>query len=421
MIVGIIGSGGREHAICEALNKSKKVNKLYCFPGNAGTAKIATNIDLNLDDFKKIKDFILEKKIELVVIGPEKPLVAGIVDYLEKFDIKVFGPNKIASQLEGSKIFTKKICKDYKIPTADFGVFKNEIEAQKFLINSKYPIVIKADNLASGKGVYICENQEQSSEAIKEIFGGKFGQANNVLIEEFLKGEEMSFFIISDGISFQTFGTAQDHKRVLEGDKGKNTGGMGAYSPSRLIDKNLEKKILDKVIIPTLEALKKLKTSYKGFLYAGLMIVKGDPYLIEYNVRMGDPECQTILPMLNTDLFEILDSCCEKKLQNVKIEWSNKKSLCVVLCSNGYPDTYEKNIEIKDLDLIKLKNDDYLFHAGTSLKNEKIFATGGRVLNFVSLSNDFVDAKKSIYKNLDTLNWSEGFYRKDIGFKVIDT
>ena len=420
MIVGIIGSGGREHAICETLNKSKKVNKLYCFPGNAGTAKIATNIDLNLDDFEKIKNFILEKKIELVVIGPEKPLVEGIVDYLEKFDIKVFGPNKIASQLEGSKIFTKKICKDYKIPTADFGVFKNEIEAQKFLINSKYPIVIKADNLASGKGVYICENQEQSSEAIKEIFGGKFGQANNVLIEEFLKGEEMSFFIISDGISFQNFGTAQDHKRVLEGDKGKNTGGMGAYSPSRLINKNLEKKILDRIIIPTLEALKKLKTNYKGFLYAGLMIVKGDPYLIEYNVRMGDPECQTILPMLSTDLFEILNSCCEKKLKNIKIEWDDKKSLCVVLCSNGYPDTYKKNIEIKDLDLIKLKNDDYLFHAGTSLKDEKIFATGGRVLNFVSLSNEFVDAKKNIYKNLDTLNWSEGFYRKDIGFKVID-
>ena len=421
MIVGIIGSGGREHAICETLKKSKKVKKLYCFPGNAGTAKIATNIVLNLDDFEKIKNFILEKKIDLVVIGPEKPLVEGIVDYLEKFDIKVFGPNKIASQLEGSKIFTKKICKDYKIPTAEFGVFENEIDAQKFLVNAKYPMVIKADNLASGKGVYICENKKQSNEAIKEIFGGKFGEAHNVLIEEFLEGEEMSFFIISDGISFQTFGTAQDHKRVLEGDKGKNTGGMGAYSPSRLIDKNLEKKILDKVIIPTLEALKKLKTSYKGFLYAGLMIVKGDPYLIEYNVRMGDPECQTILPMLNTDLFEILDSCCEKKLQNVKIEWSNKKSLCVVLCSNGYPDTYEKNIEIKDLDLIKLKNDDYLFHAGTSLKDEKIFATGGRVLNFVSLSNEFVDAKKSIYKNLDTLNWSEGFYRKDIGFKVIDT
>ena len=420
MIVGIIGSGGREHAICETLKKSQKVKKLYCFPGNAGTAKIATNIVLNLDDFEKIKNFILEKKIDLVVIGPEKPLVEGIVDYLEKFDIKVFGPNKIASQLEGSKIFTKNICKDYKIPTAEFGVFENEIDAQKFLMNAKYPMVIKADNLASGKGVYICENKKQSNEAIKEIFGGKFGEAHNVLIEEFLEGEEMSFFIISDGISFQNFGTAQDHKRVLEGDQGKNTGGMGAYSPSRLIDKNLEKKILDRIINPTLEAIKKLKTNYKGFLYAGLMIVKGDPYLIEYNVRMGDPECQTILPILKTDLFEILESCCEKKLQNIQIEWVDKKSLCVVLCSNGYPDTYKKNIEIKDLDSIKLKDDDYLFHAGTSLKDKKVFATGGRVLNFVSLSNEFIDAKKSIYNNLDLLDWSEGFYRKDIGFKVID-
>jgi len=420
MIVGIIGSGGREHAICETLKKSQKVKKLYCFPGNAGTAKIATNIVLNLDDFDKIKDFILEKKIDLVVIGPEKPLVEGIVDYLEKFDIKVFGPNKIASQLEGSKIFTKNICKDYKIPTAEFGVFENEIDAQKFLGNAKYPMVIKADNLASGKGVYICENKKQSIEAIKEIFGGKFGEAHNVLIEEFLEGEEMSFFIISDGVSFQNFGTAQDHKRVLEGDRGKNTGGMGAYSPSRLIDKNLEKKILDRIINPTLEALKKLKTNYKGFLYAGLMIVKGDPYLIEYNVRMGDPECQTILPILKTDLFEIFESCCEKKLQNIDIEWNDKKSLCVVLCSNGYPDTYKKNIEIKNLDSIKLKDDDYLFHAGTSLKDKKVFATGGRVLNFVSLSNEFIDAKKSIYNNLDLLDWSEGFYRKDIGFKVID-
>ena len=420
MIVGIIGSGGREHAICETLKKSKKVKKLYCFPGNAGTAKIATNIVLNLDDFEKIKNFILEKKIDLVVIGPEKPLVEGIVDYLEKFDIKVFGPNKIASQLEGSKIFTKNICKDYKIPTAGFGVFENEINAQKFIVNTKYPIVIKADNLASGKGVYICENKKKSIEAIKEIFGGKFGEAHNVLIEEFLEGEEMSFFIISDGVSFQNFGTAQDHKRVLEGDRGKNTGGMGAYSPSRLIDKNLEKKILDRIIIPTLDALKKLKTNYKGFLYAGLMIVKGDPYLIEYNVRMGDPECQTILPILKTDLFEIFESCCEKKLQNIDIEWNDKKSLCVVLCSNGYPDTYKKNIEIKDLNSIKLKDDDYLFHAGTYLKDKKVFATGGRVLNFVSLSNELIDAKKSIYNNLDTLNWSEGFYRKDIGFKVIN-
>ena len=265
MIVGIIGSGGREHAICQALSKSKKVDKIYCFPGNAGTSLIAENIDLDLDNFQELKDFILEKEIYLVVVGPEQPLVDGITDYLEKFKIRVFGPNKIASQLEGSKIFTKNICKKYNIPTANFGVFENKTESNKFLNKSKFPIVIKADNLASGKGVYICENKKQSLEAIKEIFDGKFGKAKNVLIEEFLKGEEMSFFIISDGYTYQNFGTAQDHKRVLEGDKGKNTGGMGAYSPSKLINNELEKKILDKIINPTLKAIKDLGTIYKGF------------------------------------------------------------------------------------------------------------------------------------------------------------
>ena len=229
MIVGIIGSGGREHAICETLKKSKKIDKLYCFPGNAGTAKVAKNIDIDLEDFEKLKNFILENKIDLVVVGPEKPLVDGIVDYLEKFKIKVFGPNKIASQLEGSKIFTKEICKKYNIPTANFGIFKDKETSKNFLRSSKYPIVIKANNLASGKGVYICDNKDQGSAAIDEIFNGKFGKAENLLIEEFLIGEEMSFFILTDGISLKKFGTAQDHKRVLEGDKGKNTGGMGAY------------------------------------------------------------------------------------------------------------------------------------------------------------------------------------------------
>ena len=419
MIVGIIGSGGREHAICETLNKSKKVNKLYCFPGNAGTAKIATNIDLNLDDFEKIKNFILEKKIELVVIGPEKPLVEGIVDYLEKFDIKVFGPNKIASQLEGSKIFTKKICKDYKIPTADFGVFKNEKEAQKFLINSKYPIVIKADNLASGKGVYICENQEQSSEAIKEIFGGKFGQANNVLIEEFLKGEEMSFFIISDGKTFKTFGTAQDHKRVFEGDKGANTGGMGAYSPSRLENSILEKKILKKIIKPTLKGLKNLNTNFVGFLYAGLMIIDKQPFLIEYNVRMGDPECQTILPKLKTDFLEMIKACINKKLNTLNLNWYDKKSLCVVLCSRGYPNKYKSNIIIKNLKKILLKKNEFIFHAGTKNLKSKIYSNGGRVLNFVILSDKFKTSRKKAISLINKINWSNGFFRKDIGYKVI--
>ena len=291
---------------------------------------------------------------------------------------------------------------------------------KKFLENSSYPTVIKADNLASGKGVYICNNKNESDIAIDEIFNGKFGKAENLLIEEFLKGEEMSFFIISDGKNIKKFQTAQDHKRVLEGDKGKNTGGMGAYSPSRLINDDLEKKILNKIINPTLRGLSELGTKYRGFLYAGLMIVNNEPFLIEYNVRMGDPECQTILPKLETDLAEIFLACSDEKLDEIKINWVNKKSLCVVLCSKGYPDSFQKNIEIKNINNLELDNDEYLYHAGTTKKKNKVYAIGGRVLNFVSLSNNFSNAKKKINKNLNKLNWSNGFYRKDIGYKVID-
>ena len=420
MIVGVIGSGGREHAICELLKRSKKVNKIYCFPGNAGTSKIANNVNIDTNNFEIFKDYILKNKIELVVVGPEKPLVDGLVDYLQKFEIKVFGPNKLASQLEGSKIFTKKICEKYNIPSAKFGVFHNIDDANNFLKKSSHPIVIKADNLASGKGVYICDSVEESSKAVKEVFDGKFGKTNKVLIEEFLKGEEMSFFIISDGISIQNFGTAQDHKRVLEGDKGKNTGGMGAYSPSRLIGEQLEKKILNKIINPTLRALKDLGAEYRGFLYAGLMIIDNEPYLIEYNVRMGDPECQTILPKLNTDLFEIFLACCNQNLKEIKINWNNKKSLCVVLCSKGYPEKYEKNVEIKNLNKIELNSQDFLFHAGTIEKGGKFFSVGGRVLNFISLSDEFLKARENINKYLKKLNWTGGFYRKDIGYKVIN-
>ena len=420
MKIGIIGSGGREHAICKSIKKSNKISKIFCFPGNAGTEDIAENINVDLNNFEKIKNIILEKKIDLIVVGPEKPLVDGLVDFLEKFKIKIFGPNKIASQLEGSKIFTKKLCKKFNIPTAKFGIFHNKIEAKQFLKETKFPTVIKADNLASGKGVYICNNEEDSKLAINEIFDGKFGKAKNLLIEEFLRGEEMSFFTIHDGKTFKKFGSAQDHKRVLEGDKGKNTGGMGAYSPSRLISKDLEYKIIKKIIEPTLKGLSDIGTNYKGFLYTGLMIVKNEPYLIEYNVRMGDPECQTILPTLKTDLLDIILSCCDERLNQVKIEWFNKKSLCIVLCSNGYPDRYEKNIEIKNLHKIKLKKEDFIFHAGTVKKNNTILATGGRVLNFVSVSDEFNLAKKNVLNNLENLKWDNGFYRKDIGYKVIE-
>ena len=420
MKVGIIGSGGREHAICNSLKNSSKITEIFCFPGNAGTENIAKNIILNLDNFENLKNFIFEKEIDLIIVGPEKPLVDGLVDYLEQFNINVFGPNKIASQLEGSKIFTKQICEKFNIPTAKFGIFQNKNDAKQFLKNTNYPTVIKADNLASGKGVYICGNEKESNIAINEIFDGKFGDATNLLIEEFLEGEEMSFFIISDGLNFKSFETAQDHKRVLEGDKGKNTGGMGAYSPSRLINEEMENKIINKIIKPTLKGLSELGTDYKGFLYAGLMIVNNEPFLIEYNVRMGDPECQTILPKLKTDLTEVFLACCNRKLDQIELEWTNKKSLCVVVCSNGYPDEFKKDIEIENINSVELNEHNYLYHAGTTQKDEKIYAIGGRVLNFVSLSNNFSDAKLKIMQNLDKLNWSGGFYRKDIGYKVTE-
>ena len=420
MIIGIIGSGGREHSICSSLNKSKKVKKIFCFPGNAGTENIATNIKINLNNFDELKNFIFKEKIKIIVVGPEKPLVDGIVDFLEKNNIKVFGPNKIASQLEGSKIFTKKLCEKYKIPTAKFGIFKNLKEANDYLEKTKFPLVVKADGLASGKGVYICENRNQAITAIEEIFKGKFGVAKNILIEEFLQGEEMSYFLISDGKTIKKFQTAQDHKRVLEGDKGKNTGGMGAYSPSRLLNNELDKKIMTKIINPTIKGLQEFDCNYKGFLYAGLMIIDNEPYLIEYNVRMGDPECQTILPRLKSDLFDIINSCCSGNLSNTEIEWHKEKSLCIVLCSKGYPDNYENNILIENIDQINLGKNDYCYHAGTIKKENKIYSGGGRVLNFVSLSNEFKDCRKNSIRLIDKLNWSNGFYRKDIGYKVID-
>ena len=420
MKIAIIGSGGREHAIAAKISKSPRVKEIFCIPGNAGTSKIATNVEIDINEFDKIFKFITDNSLDLVVVGPEQPLVNGIVDYLENFNIKVFGPNKIASQLEGSKIFTKKLCQEYNIPTANFGIFENRINAKKFLENAKYPNVIKADNLAAGKGVYICNNEQESFLAVDEIFDGKFGKAKNVLIEEFLKGEEMSYFIISDGTTIKSFETAQDHKRVLEGDNGKNTGGMGAYSPSRLISNDLEDKILSKIIKPTIKGLSNLGTEYKGFLYAGLMIVENEPYLIEYNVRMGDPECQTILPKLKTDLVDIFEACCDNKLIDVNIEWTNKKSLCVVLCSKGYPDTYQKNVLINNLENFTLDENNFIFHAGTKKENDKIYATGGRVLNFIALSNNFLQARDEAHKCIKNLDWNGGFYRRDIGFKVID-
>jgi len=420
MKIGIIGSGGREHALCTALKNGGHVNKIYCIPGNAGTKLIATNVELKINNFEKIKEFVISEKIDLVIVGPEKPLVDGLVDFLEENKIRVFGPNKIASQLEGSKIFTKNLCKKYNIPSADFGIFEQLDTAQKFIKNSNYPLVVKADGLAAGKGVYICKNFEEANIAINEIFSGKFDISNKVLIEEFLDGEEMSFFIISDGKNIKKFGTAQDHKRVNEGDIGPNTGGMGAYSPSRFENKELDEKILNKIIHPTLKALKDLNTNFKGFLYAGLMIVNNEPYLIEYNVRMGDPECQTILPRLKTDFFKINNAKIKKNLADLEIEWDNKKTLSIVLCSKGYPSNFKKNIEIKNLKKISSDENKFIFHAGTKMIGSKIYSTGGRVLNIVVKSKNFKECRDQALDILKKIDWNDGFYRKDIGYKVIN-
>ena len=420
MKIAILGSGGREHAIAIKICKSKKLEKLYCIPGNAGTNSIAQNVDIKLNDFSKIYNFLKQKKIDLVIVGPEKPLVDGIVDYLEKKNIKVFGPNQKVSQLEGSKIFTKKICEKYNIPTAKYGIFENKEDAFDFLKNRKMPLVIKADGLAAGKGVYICKDMESSKNAVSEIFNGKFGKADQILVEEFLEGDEMSYFIISDGNKYKSFSTAQDHKRVGEGDTGKNTGGMGAYSPSSLIDDSLEKKIINKIIQPTLDAIKDMGQQYKGFLYAGLMIKNNEPYLIEYNVRMGDPECQTILPLLKTDLLDLILSCCNKNLEKQNIEWHEKKSLCIVLCSKGYPENYKNNIKITDIDNLDSSETSLIYHAGTKILDEVVYAVGGRVLNFVSISDDYLISRNKIINQIKKLNWKNGFYRSDIGYKVIN-
>ena len=419
MNIGLIGSGGREHALCKALHNSKKIGKIYCFPGNAGTSELATNIKIDILNFKSVLNQIKYLKINLVIIGPEEPLVRGLVDYLKRNKIKVFGPNKYASKLEGSKAFMKNLCLKNKIPTAKFKICKNTKEVNNFLNKCNFPIVVKADGLAAGKGVTICNSKRKAMVVAIEILKGKFKSSKKLVLEEFLEGEEASYFLIVDNKSFKFFGTAQDHKRVYEKDKGPNTGGMGAYSPAHIINKNVEIKIINKIINPTLLALKRKKNPYNGFLYVGLMIKGGEPYLIEYNVRMGDPECQVILPRLKTDFLKIIINAIQNKLHKTIIKWKKEKSMTIVLCSKGYPGRYKKNRIIKNLDNISLSKKEFVYHAGTISKNGNIFSNGGRVLNIASIGNNYLNIRKKIISIIKKLNWKDGFYRKDIGWKVI--
>ena len=419
MNIALIGSGGREHALCKKIYDSKIVNKIICLPGNAGTTNIASNIDVDILDFKKILKIIRYNKIDLVVVGPEEPLVKGVVDFLKRNKVTVFGPNKYAAKLEGSKAFMKKICAQNNIPTAKFKICTQRQHVKKFLKNCSLPVVVKADGLAAGKGVTICKTKKMVMKSTLEIFQGKFKTSKKVILEEFLEGEEASYFIIVDNNGFKFFGTAQDHKRAFENDKGPNTGGMGAYSPAPIVTKKLEKKIISKIINPTLMALKKNKNSYNGFLYVGLMIVKNEPYLIEYNIRMGDPECQVILPRLKTDIVKIFKMATMNKLKNIKILWKKQKSMTIVLCAKGYPGSYKKNLKIDNIGKISLSRKDFIYHAGTKIVKNKLKTSGGRVLNITSVGNSFFEIRKKILKIIKKLKWNHGFYRSDIGWKVI--
>ena len=418
MNIALIGSGGREHVLCQKIYESKITKKIFCIPGNAGTAKIAKNININFLDFKELLKTIRLNHIDLVVVGPEEPLVRGIVDFLNKHKIKVFGPNKYAARLEGSKGFMKLICKKYRIPTAKFQICKTKKDVNKFLKKSKYPLVVKADGLAAGKGVTICKTKGELLNVSNAIFKGKFKTSKNLVLEEYLQGEEVSYFLIVDKKSYKFFGSAQDHKKVGENEKGPNTGGMGAYSPAPIVNKTLEKKIINRIVKPTLKALRAKQKPYTGFLYVGLMIVNNEPFLIEYNVRMGDPECQVILPRLETDLVKILNATISNNLNKIKIKWKKLKCMTIVLCSKGYPRKIKLN-KIINIYKIKIMKNSFIFHAGTKFKDNKIVSCGGRVLNITSTGKIYKKIRKNIFKIIKQINWKDGFYRKDIGWRVI--
>ena len=420
MNLAVIGSGGREHAICYKLKQSSKIKKLICIPGNAGTEKIAVNIKEDISNFDALYKIIERENIDLVIVGPEQPLVDGLVDYLDEKKIRVFGPDKFSAQLEGSKAFMKNLCKRNNIPTANFGIFDNFDDVSNFVKKNGVPIVVKADGLASGKGVSICKSIDEALKNAKLILEGKFKSSNKVVLEEFIKGEELSYFVIVDENSYYFFGSAQDHKRVGEGDTGPNTGGMGAYSPAPILTPALETKIKKKIIEPTLKAMKSLGHPYKGFLYAGLMISNGEPYLIEYNIRMGDPECQVLMMRLETDLLEIFDSANKNKIKSVKIKWDKNFSITIVLCAKGYPSNYIKNSEIKNLSNIFTDKNNQIFHAGIYVKDNKTYSSGGRVLNITSSSKSLVDARNKSLANINKIDWHDGFFRKDIGWRVIN-
>jgi phosphoribosylamine--glycine ligase len=422
MKVLVVGGGGREHALCWTIAASPLMSSLYCAPGNAGIAQDAECVDIGAEDIDGLMRFVTENDIELVVIGPEAPLVAGLADRLAEIGVRAFGPSAKAAMLEGSKGFMKDFCARHDIPTAAYGRFTDAAAAKAFIAEQGAPIVVKADGLAAGKGVIIAETIEQANAAVDDMLEhNAFGEAGaELVIEEFLEGEEASFFALADGKNALPLASAQDHKRVGDGDTGPNTGGMGAYSPAPIVTEDMAQTIMDRIITPTIDGMAAEGAPYVGVLYAGVMIKDGMPTLLEYNVRFGDPECQVLMTRLRSDLLPALIAACDGVLDLFDLRWLEEPALTVVMAAEGYPGAYDKGSEIKDLDKAEEIEDVTIFHAGTkSGSSGEVLATGGRVLGVTALGATVAEAQSRAYQAVDAINWPGGFCRRDIGWRAV--
>ncbi|WP_368345984.1 phosphoribosylamine--glycine ligase [Pelagovum sp. HNIBRBA483] len=420
MNILVLGSGGREHSLAWAIKQNPKCDRLICAPGNAGMAEIAECASIDINDGDVVATFAAENAIDFVVIGPEAPLAAGVADRLRDAGLSVFGPSAAAARLEASKSFTKAICDAANAPTAAYERFTDPAPAKDYIRAQGAPIVVKADGLAAGKGVIVAMTEAEALDAIDDMFGGEFGTAGaEVVIEEFMDGEEASFFVLVDGETVLPIGTAQDHKRVGDGDTGPNTGGMGAYSPAPVLTDEIAQKALDEIIRPTMAEMARQGMPYQGVLYAGLMIKDGQPRLVEYNVRFGDPECQVLMMRLGGQAFDLIQACAEGRLADVAVKWADDHAITVVLAANGYPGSYQKGSEIKGLNILPEDSSNMAFHAGTTEVDGKITATGGRVLNVTARGASLQEARDRAYAMVDAIDWPEGFCRRDIGWRAL--
>ncbi|MBV7377897.1 phosphoribosylamine--glycine ligase [Maritimibacter dapengensis] len=421
MNILILGGGGREHALAWAVMQNPKCDKLIVAPGNAGIAQIAECAVLDIEDGERVVDFCNVNAITFVIIGPEAPLAAGVADALEAANILCFGPSQAAAKLEASKSFTKEICDAAQAPTAAYARFTEAAPAKDYIRDEGAPIVVKADGLAAGKGVIVAMDEDTALAAIDDMFGGEFGEAGaEVVIEEFMEGEEGSLFVLSDGETLLPIGTAQDHKRVGDGDTGFNTGGMGAYSPAPILSDEIVAKAMDEIVAPTMRVMAGRGMPYKGVLYAGLMIENGQPRLVEYNVRFGDPECQVLMMRLGAQALDLMVACAEGALDGRQVNWADDHAMTVVMAANGYPGAYEKGSVIGGLDDLPEDSSHMVFHAGTKVRDGKITAAGGRVLNVTARGDSLKAARDAAYKMIDGIDWPEGFNRTDIGWRALD-